>query len=110
MARRSNCKSGTPPVRNVFERSPRLITEARWCVYCLIILKSMFQGILLVYDITNEKSFENIRNWIRNIEEHSASDVDRMIVGNKCDMEDRRMVPKERGHQVGEFLYSILLT
>ena len=30
---------------------------------------SLFQGIMLVYDITNEKSFENIRNWIRNIEE-----------------------------------------
>lgn len=28
-----------------------------------------FQGIMLVYDITNEKSFENIKNWIRNIEE-----------------------------------------
>lgn len=24
---------------------------------------------MLVYDITNEKSFDNIRNWIRNIEE-----------------------------------------
>ena len=24
---------------------------------------------MLVYDITNEKSFENIKNWIRNIEE-----------------------------------------
>lgn len=24
---------------------------------------------MLVYDITNEKSFENIRNWVRNIEE-----------------------------------------
>uniref|UniRef100_A0A8B9Z235 small monomeric GTPase n=1 Tax=Buteo japonicus TaxID=224669 RepID=A0A8B9Z235_9AVES len=29
-------------------------------------------GIMLVYDITNEKSFENIRNWVRNIEETSA--------------------------------------
>lgn len=28
-----------------------------------------FQGIMLVYDITSEKSFENIKNWIRNIEE-----------------------------------------
>lgn len=27
------------------------------------------QGIMLVYDITNEKSFENIKNWIRNIEQ-----------------------------------------
>jgi hypothetical protein len=30
------------------------------------------QGIMLVYDITNEKSFDNIRNWIRNIEEVSV--------------------------------------
>ena len=32
------------------------------------------QGIMLVYDITNEKSFDNIRNWIRNIEEVSLWD------------------------------------
>uniref|UniRef100_A0A8D1F9Y2 small monomeric GTPase n=1 Tax=Sus scrofa TaxID=9823 RepID=A0A8D1F9Y2_PIG len=38
-------------------------------------------GIMLVYDITNEKSFDNIKNWIRNIEEHASSDVERMILG-----------------------------
>ena len=27
---------------------------------------------MLVYDITNDKSFENIKNWIRNIEEVST--------------------------------------
>lgn len=32
----------------------------------------LLQGIMLVYDITNEKSFDNIRNWIRNIEEVRA--------------------------------------
>ena len=31
------------------------------------------QGIMLVYDICNEKSFENIKNWIRNIEEVHTS-------------------------------------
>lgn len=35
----------------------------RYCIY------SFLQGIMLVYDITNEKSFDNIKNWIRNIEE-----------------------------------------
>lgn len=54
-------------------------------------------GIMLVYDITNEKSFENIRNWIRNIEEHASSDVEKMILGNKCDVNDRRQVSRERG-------------
>jgi Ras-related protein Rab-8A len=55
---------------------------------------------LLVYDITNEKSFENIKNWIRNIEEHASSDVDRIIIGNKCDVDDRRQVSRERGEQL----------
>jgi len=54
-------------------------------------------GIMLVYDITNEKSFDNIKNWIRNIEEHASSDVEKMVLGNKCDMNDRRQVTKEKG-------------
>lgn len=57
-------------------------------------------GIMLVYDITSEKSFDNIRNWIRNIEEHAAADVEKMVLGNKCDMEDKRQVSKERGEQL----------
>jgi len=57
-------------------------------------------GIMLVYDITNEKSFENIKNWIRNIEEHASADVEKMILGNKCDMNDRRQVSKERGEEL----------
>merc|ERR1711976_246678 len=39
----------------------------------------------------------NIKNWIRNIEEHASADVEKMILGNKCDMNDRRQVSKERG-------------
>ncbi|XP_027870385.1 ras-related protein Rab-8B [Xiphophorus couchianus] len=57
-------------------------------------------GIMLVYDITNEKSFDNIRNWIRNIEEHASADVEKMILGNKCDMNDKRQVSKERGEKL----------
>ncbi|XP_056272156.1 ras-related protein Rab-8B [Pseudoliparis swirei] len=57
-------------------------------------------GIMLVYDISNEKSFENIKNWIRNIEEHALSDVEKMVLGNKCDMNDRRQVSKDRGEKL----------
>ena len=46
-------------------------------------------------DVTCEKSFENIRQWIRNIETHASEDVEKMILGNKCDMEDKRAVAKE---------------
>ncbi|KAI8424891.1 hypothetical protein MSG28_006811 [Choristoneura fumiferana] len=57
-------------------------------------------GIMLVYDVTNEKSFENIKNWIRNIEENASADVEKMILGNKCDLDAKRMVSKERGEQL----------
>ncbi|KAM7321209.1 hypothetical protein ACRRTK_019301 [Alexandromys fortis] len=57
-------------------------------------------GIMLVYDITNEKSFDNIRNWIQNIEEHASADVEKMILGNKCDMNDKRQVSKEQGEKL----------
>ena len=35
-------------------------------------------GILLVYDCTDESSFNNIRNWIRNIETHAADSVNKV--------------------------------
>ncbi|CAH1998588.1 unnamed protein product [Acanthoscelides obtectus] len=57
-------------------------------------------GIMLVYDITNEKSFENIVKWLRNIDEHANEDVEKMILGNKCDMTDKRTVSKERGETI----------
>uniref|UniRef100_A0A4W6G2J1 Ras-related protein SEC4 n=1 Tax=Lates calcarifer TaxID=8187 RepID=A0A4W6G2J1_LATCA len=61
---------------------------------------SQLSGIMLVYDITNEKSFDNIKNWIRNIEEHASADVERMVLGNKCDVNDKRQVSKERGEKL----------
>ena len=48
-------------------------------------------GILLVYDVTDEKSFGNIRNWIRNIEQHATESVNKMLIGNKCDMVDKKV-------------------
>ena len=59
-------------------------------------------GIMLVYDVTNEKSFDNIRNWIRNIEENAAADVEKMILGNKCDLDESRVVSYERGKLLAE--------
>ena len=94
-------------------------------------------GILLLYDITNEKSFDNIKTWIHNIEQHASEDVgpllnlacsrgfadafrccccayhwfirlalvddaqvEKMILGNKCDMEDKRVISIEQGQKV----------
>ncbi|XP_043935852.1 ras-related protein Rab-13 [Protopterus annectens] len=59
-------------------------------------------GIILVYDITDEKSFENIQNWIKSIRENAAADVERMLLGNKCDIESRRKVQKEQAEKLAK--------
>lgn len=48
-------------------------------------------GILLVYDVTDQKSFDAIRTWIRNIEQHASEGVNKILIGNKCDMNDKRV-------------------
>merc|ERR1711941_187926 len=59
-------------------------------------------GILLVYDITDEQSFLNIRNWIRNIEQHAADTVNKILIGNKCDMVNDRKVDSDRGQLLAD--------
>lgn len=57
-------------------------------------------GIMLVYDITSAKTFDNITKWLRNIDEHANEDVEKMILGNKCDMADKRQVPRQKGEEI----------
>uniref|UniRef100_A0A3B4VJW3 RAS and EF-hand domain containing n=1 Tax=Seriola dumerili TaxID=41447 RepID=A0A3B4VJW3_SERDU len=53
------------------------------------IAKSYFRradGVLLLYDVTCEKSFLNVREWVDMIEDLSHEDIPIMLVGNKCDL------------------------
>ncbi|KAM9852094.1 protein ENTREP3 [Aulostomus maculatus] len=59
-------------------------------------------GIILVYDITDEKSFENIQNWMKSIKENASAGVSRMLLGNKCDIEAKRKVSKETGEKLAK--------
>lgn len=60
-------------------------------------------GILLVYDVTDEASFNNIRNWMRNITQHASGNVNKILVGNKSDMaEEKRAVPYSRGQALAD--------
>lgn len=44
-------------------------------------------GILLVYDVSDESSFNNIRNWMRQIDQNATESVCRILIGNKCDID-----------------------
>ncbi|KAM4705408.1 ras-related protein Rab-10-like [Rhinophrynus dorsalis] len=58
------------------------------------------QGFILVYDITNPASFENIAIWMRDIKRKAGEEVEVVLLGNKCDKEDKREVSKERGEKL----------
>jgi len=55
------------------------------------------QGILLVYDVTDRQSFTSIRNWVAQIQMHADVNVNKILIGNKCDMQDQRVVSTAEG-------------
>lgn len=54
-------------------------------------------GFLLVYDVCDEKSFNDIREWRQNIQDHARDNVQIILVGNKKDLEAERRVSPEQG-------------
>jgi len=60
------------------------------------------QGILLVYDVTDRRSFESIRNWVSQIQQHADVHVNKILIGNKCDMLDEKVVSTEEGQKLAK--------
>jgi Ras-related protein Rab-8A len=58
-------------------------------------------GIILTYDVTDINSFKNIKNWIKQIEANAQNNVQRVLVGNKCDKPDR-VVSEEDGQKLAD--------
>lgn len=97
-------------------------------------------GILLVYDVTDERSFNSkfpprrprhlssggaaharsssrprrklrltrslpdIRTWFSNVEQHASEGVNKILIGNKCDWEEKRVVSTEQGQALADEL------
>lgn len=59
-------------------------------------------GIFLMYDISSRKSFECISNWIRSIIEAKGNNFPIILLGNKCDLTDKREVQKEEGENLAK--------
>ena len=57
-------------------------------------------GIMVVYDVTDEKSYTNVTKWMSKISEHANRHVDKILVANKCDLEEKRKVARDRGESL----------
>ena len=67
-------------------------------------------GIILTYDVTDETSFKNIKNWIKQIEQNAQNNVCKVLVGNKCDKPDRKVSEEEGKALAGEYKMSFFET
>ena len=58
------------------------------------------RGIILIYDVTNVKSYENIKKWINEIKEEISEKVSIVLVANKIDNTAERKISKEQGEKL----------
>ena len=59
-------------------------------------------GALVVYDITKDVSFENVEKWLAELKENATADITMMLVGNKTDLANQRLVSTEQGKAYAE--------
>ena len=60
------------------------------------------QGIILMYDITDRESFESIPEWIKSIKDAKGSNFPMILLGNKLDKEDVRVIKEKEGKELAD--------
>lgn len=62
---------------------------------CRTITSSYYRGahgIIVVYDITDQVSYNNVKQWLQEIERYACENVNKLLVGNKSDLTNKRVV------------------
>lgn len=57
---------------------------------------------MVLYDITCLESFQNLNSWLIEIEKNASKNVYKILVGNKCDLEENRKVSYEQGQEFAD--------
>jgi len=52
-------------------------------------------GIIVVYDVTDQESFNNVKQWLNEIDRYANENVNKLLVGNKSDLTSRKVVDHE---------------
>nr|XP_029123116.1 GTP-binding protein YPTM2 isoform X2 [Elaeis guineensis] len=52
-------------------------------------------GIIVVYDVTDQESFNNVKQWLNEIDRYASENVNKLLVGNKCDLTANKVISSE---------------
>lgn len=61
-------------------------------------------GIIIVYDVTEMESFTNVKQWLNEIDRYASDSVCKLLVGNKCDLVENKVVTTEMGKALADEL------
>eukprot|EP00611_Tribonema_gayanum_P002355 TRINITY_DN11722_c0_g2_i1.p1 TRINITY_DN11722_c0_g2~~TRINITY_DN11722_c0_g2_i1.p1 ORF type:complete len:197 (+),score=72.48 TRINITY_DN11722_c0_g2_i1:202-792(+) len=61
-------------------------------------------GIIVVYDVTDRDSFQNVKQWLHEIDRYACENVNKLLVGNKSDLEAKRAVTTEEAKEFADSL------
>jgi len=61
-------------------------------------------GIIVVYDVTDVESFNNVKQWLNEIDRNATENVTKLLVGNKCDLVNKKAVDYETAKDFAEKL------
>ena len=59
-------------------------------------------GILLIFDVTDKDSFKNLSNWLIEIEKNASKNVLKVLIGNKTDLEEKRVISYNQGKEFAD--------
>lgn len=64
----------------------------------------------VVYDVTDQESFNNVKQWLNEIDRYASENVNKLLVGNKCDLTANKVVSSETAKVILNFVVLFLLT
>jgi len=65
-------------------------------------MRSYYRGsaaVLLIYDITDRSSFDDLQSWVSELKEHLGPQITVQLIGNKCDLSSNRVIRYEEGER-----------
>eukprot|EP00403_Amphidinium_massartii_P010179 CAMPEP_0178415804 /NCGR_PEP_ID=MMETSP0689_2-20121128/23739_1 /TAXON_ID=160604 /ORGANISM="Amphidinium massartii, Strain CS-259" /LENGTH=206 /DNA_ID=CAMNT_0020037133 /DNA_START=72 /DNA_END=692 /DNA_ORIENTATION=- len=59
-------------------------------------------GIIVVYDVSDRQSFNNVKYWLEEVGKYAAPGAVRLLVGNKCDLLSKKAVSTEEAKEFAD--------